>query len=204
MFGFFRDYFYKKALLKSGYEHLLEPYDGDEAVVFDTETTGLDRKRDDIISIAAVKVKGDKILTSEALELYLKPTCDISAESIKIHRIRPCDLDSAIDPVIAMKKFLDFIENRPLVGYYLEFDIAMVNRLIKPIIGTNLPNKQIEVSGLYFDKKINLIPQGNIDLRFDTILRDLNIPNMGQHNALNDAIMTAMVYLKLKNKNFKL
>ncbi|MFZ5374359.1 MAG: 3'-5' exonuclease, partial [Campylobacterota bacterium] len=41
--------------------------------------------------------------------------------------------------------------------------------------------------------------QGNIDLRFDTILRDLNIPKMGQHNALNDAIMTAMVYIKLQH-----
>ena len=62
----------------------------------------------------------------------------------------------------------------------------------------SLPSKQIEVSGLYFDKKIALIPQGNIDLRFDTILQSLNLPNMGQHNAVNDAIMTAMIFLKLK------
>jgi DNA polymerase-3 subunit epsilon len=77
--------------------------------------------------------------------------------------------------------------------------MAMINRLVKPWLGCELPHKQIEVSGLYFDKKIALIPQGNIDLRFDTILRDLNVPRMGQHNALNDAIMTAMVYIKLKN-----
>ncbi|MBU1642323.1 3'-5' exonuclease, partial [bacterium] len=60
-------------------------------------------------------------------------------------------------------------------------------------------NKKIEISGLYFNKKIELIPQGNIDLRFDTILRDLKVPNMGQHNAVNDAIMTAMIYIKLLN-----
>lgn len=77
--------------------------------------------------------------------------------------------------------------------------MAMMNRLIKPWLGCEFPNKQIEISGLYFDKKIELIPQGNVDLRFDTILRDLKIPRMGQHNALNDAIMTAMVYIKLKN-----
>ena len=120
-------------------------------------------------------------------------------ESIKIHHIRPCDLQQALEPLEGVKKFLEFIGNRPLVGYYLEFDMAMINRLIKPWLGVALPNKQIEVSGLYFDKKIALIPQGNVDLRFDTILRNLNIPKMGQHNALNDAIMTAMVYLKLKH-----
>jgi DNA polymerase-3 subunit epsilon len=77
--------------------------------------------------------------------------------------------------------------------------MAMMNRLVKPWLGVTLPNQQIEISGLYFDKKITLIPQGNVDLRFDTILRDLKVPKMGQHNALNDAIMTAMVYIKLQH-----
>jgi DNA polymerase-3 subunit epsilon len=189
----------RKGLLDTQYEWLFDVYDGDEVVVFDTETTGLNTKKDAVLSIGAVKIKGDKILTSQSFEVFLKPTKEISVESIKIHHIRPCDLEHAIEPVEGVKKFLDFIGNRPLVGYYLEFDMAMMNRLIKPWLGVTLPNKQIEISGLYFDKKIALIPQGNIDLRFDTILKDLRIPRMGQHNALNDAIMTAMVYIKLKH-----
>ena len=122
----------------------------------------------------------------------------ISDKSITIHNIRPCDLQDAQQPQEAIKSFLRFIGSRALIGYYLEFDVAMINRYIQPWLGITLPNKQIEVSALYFDKKINLIPQGNIDLRFDTIIRNLNVPNMGQHNAVNDAIMTAMIYLKLK------
>lgn len=189
----------RRGLNDENYGWMFDPYVGDEVVVFDTETTGLNTKKDAVLSIGAVKVKGDRILTSESFEIFLKPSNEISVESIKIHHIRPCDLENALVPLEGAKKFLDFIGNRPLVGYYLEFDMAMMNRLIKPWLGITLPNKQIEVSGLYFDKKIELIPQGNIDLRFDTILRDLNIPRMGQHNALNDAIMTAMVYIKLKN-----
>ncbi len=189
----------RKGLLDAHYEWLFDPYDGDEVVAFDTETTGLNTKKDAVLSIGAVKIKGDRILTSQSFEVFLKPSKEISVESIKIHHIRPCDLEQALEPLEGVKKFLEFIGNRPLVGYYLEFDMAMMNRLIKPWLGVTLPNKQIEVSGLYFDKKIALIPQGNIDLRFDTILRDLNIPRMGQHNALNDAIMTAMVYIKLQH-----
>lgn len=188
-----------RGLKDENYAWLFEPYFGDEVVVFDTETTGLNTKKDAVLSIGAVKIKGDRILTSQSFEVFLKPTKEISVESIKIHHIRPCDLEHAIEPLEGVKKFLDFIGNRPLVGYYLEFDMAMMNRLIKPWIGITLPNKQIEVSGLYFDKKIALIPQGNIDLRFDKILRDLNIPRMGQHNALSDAIMTAMIYIKLQH-----
>jgi len=193
----------RKGLIDAKYEWLFDLYDGDEVVVFDTETTGLNTRKDAVLSIGAVKIKGDKILTSQSFEVFLKPTKEISVESIKIHHIRPCDLEQALEPLEGVKKFLDFIGNRPLVGYYLEFDMAMMNRLIKPWIGVTLPNRQIEVSGLYFDKKIALIPQGNIDLRFDAILHDLKIPKMGQHNALNDAIMTAMVYIKLQH-TFKL
>lgn len=189
----------RRGLNDESYAWMFEPYSGDEVVVFDTETTGLDTKKDTVLSIGAVKVKGDHILTSESFEIFLKPTQAISVESIKIHHIRPCDLEQAHEPLEGVKKFLDFIGNRPLVGYYLEFDMAMMNRFIKPWLGCKLPHKQIEISGLYFDKKIALIPQGNIDLRFDTILRDLNVPRMGQHNALNDAIMTAMVYIKLQH-----
>lgn len=189
----------KSRLKDESYGYLFDPYEGDEAIVFDTETTGLDTKKDEILSIGAVKVKGDKILTSQSFEIFLKPSGRISPESIKVHHIRPCDLEHAVEPMEGIKSFLEFIGNRPLIGYYLEFDMAMVNRQIKPWLGVSLPNRQTEVSGLYFDKKIALIPQGNIDLRFDTILRDLKIPRMGQHNALNDAIMTAMVYIKLQH-----
>ena len=199
MFGSLTRAWNRRGLNDENYAWMFEPYSGDEVVVFDTETTGLNTKKDAVLSIGAVKVKGDRILTSESFEIFLKPSREISTESIKIHHIRPCDLENGLEPQEGAKKFLDFIGNRPLVGYYLEFDMAMMNRLIKPWLGCELPHKQIEISGLYFDKKIALIPQGNIDLRFDTILRDLNIPRMGQHNALNDAIMTAMVYVKLQH-----
>jgi len=180
------------------YAFLFDTYEGDEMVVFDTETTGLDPKKDEILSIGAVILKNNVILTSKTFEIFLMPTQTISEKSITIHNIRPCDLQDAQQPQKAIESFLRFIGSRALIGYYLEFDIAMINKYIKPWIGITLPNRQIEVSSLYFDKKINLIPQGNIDLRFDTILRNLNVPNMGQHNAVNDAIMTAMIYLKLK------
>jgi DNA polymerase-3 subunit epsilon len=199
MFESFLRSWNRKGLIDANYEWLFDIYNGDEVVVFDTETTGLNTRKDAVLSIGAVKIKGDKILTSQSFEVFLKPTKEISTESIKIHHIRPCDLDQALEPLEGVKRFLEFIENRPLVGYYLEFDVAMMNRLIKPWLGVTLPNKQIEVSGLYFDKKNALITQGNIDLRFDTILKDLKIPRMGQHNALNDAIMTAMIYIKLQH-----
>jgi DNA polymerase-3 subunit epsilon len=187
-----------KRLKDKRFSFLFDKPNEDEYVVYDTETTGLNPKKDEILSIGAVKIKNNKILTSKTFEIYLKPSGDIDKKSITIHHIRPCDLQNASEAREAIEKFLHFIGPRPLVGYYLEFDIAMIEKYVKPWLGIKLPNRQIEVSGLYFDKKTALIAQGHIDLRFDIIMQDLHIPNMGQHNAVNDAIMTAMIFLKLK------
>lgn len=197
MFKSIQNYLNKKNLNNKQYEYFFELYNGDEYVCFDCETTGLNPKVDDIISIGAVIIKDNKILLSKKFERFVKPKTLLQAESIKVHQIRECDLEDAKDIDEVIIEFLDFIGNRPLVGYYLEFDIAMVNKYIKPKIGIDLPHKQIEVSALYYDKVVNKIPQGNIDLRFDSIMNKLNLPILSKHDAINDAIMSAMMYIKL-------
>ena len=188
-----------KNLNDEQYRFLFEEAPLDEVVVFDTETTGLNPKKDEILSIGAVIVKENKILTSQKFELFVKPSKDIKEESIKIHQICNIDLENGCEPKEAMEQFLHFIGSRPLVGYYIDFDVKMVNKYIKPLIGITLPNPKIEVSGIYHDKKIKLIPEGTIDLRFDVMMKDLGLPIFGKHDALNDAVMTAMMYVKLQN-----
>ena len=204
MFSFISDFKAKRnrsRLKDEKFDYLFEEDKSGEYIVFDTETTGLNPKKDDILSIGAVKIKNNKILTSKTFEVFVKNTQEISTKSIEIHHIRPVDLENAKDVSTAIEEFLEFIGSRPLIGYYLEFDVAMINKYIKPMLGITLPNKMIEVSEIYFDKTIELIPQGNIDLSFDTILSKCGVPDMGAHNAVNDAIMTAMIYLKLKTQN---
>jgi len=189
----------RKNLTDERFSFLFDEEHEDEIVVFDCETTGLKPKIDNIISIGAVKIKGNKILTNEAIHIFVKQEEQISHESITIHQIRHCDLDGAIDSKEAIEKFLYYIGSRKLVGYYLEFDVAMINKYTKPMYGITLPNKKEEVSAIYYDKKVCTIPQGHIDLRFDTILKELDLPKLQSHDALNDAVMTAMMYLKLQN-----
>jgi DNA polymerase-3 subunit epsilon len=199
MFKTIQNYFNKKMLKDENYAYLFESSDEQEFVCFDCETTGLSSKTDEIISIGAVIIKENKILASKKFERFIKPKTKLHEDSIKIHQIRECDLEDAKDIGEVITEFLEFIGNRTLVGYYLEFDVAMVNKYIKPKIGCNLPNKQIEVSAVYYDKVVGTIPQGNIDLRFDTIMKKLNLPILAKHDAINDAIMTSMIFLKLQN-----
>ncbi|AXH08965.1 DNA polymerase III subunit epsilon [Malaciobacter halophilus] len=200
MYNLIKNYLNKRNLKDKRYLYLFDKPIEDEYVCFDCETTGLNPKVDDIISIGAVIIKDNMIVASKKFVKYVKPKTKLQEDAIKVHYIRECDLEDAEDINSVIEEFLQFIGNRKLVGYYLEFDIAMINKYIKHTLGIKLPNKALEVSAIYYDWKIETIPQGHIDLRFDTLIKELNIPSLGKHDAYNDAIMTAMMFLKLKNQ----
>lgn len=175
-----------------------------EWVSLDCETTGLNTRTDEIISIGAVRVVGNRIMTSERLELLVRPERGVSAESVRIHRLRERDVAQGLPVEEAMKRLMHFIGSRPLVGYYLEFDLAMLHRAIWPMLGQGLPQPKIEVSALYYDYKFKQLPayqqQGNvnIDLRFATLMKDLDLPTREAHDAVNDAVMAALAFIKLR------
>lgn len=174
-----------------------------EWVALDCETTGLNVKTDDIIAIGAVRIQGNRIVTSERLELLVRPEKRLSADSVRVHRLREQDLAQGMAAEEAMMKLMHFIGSRPLVGYYLEFDVAMINRVLFPMLGMGLPQPKIEVSSLYYDYKFQQLPHHardsrSIDLRFDSLMKDLELPVWPAHDALNDAVMAALAFLKLR------
>lgn len=192
-----RRYWYQHRLRDPAYAFLFGEEHPDERVVIDCETTGLDPATDELLSVAALPVRGDRILTSRALRLTVRPEGRISEEAIHIHQLRHRDVAEGLSPREAMDRLLHFVGTRPLVGYYLEFDVAMIEKYVRPWLGIRLPNRRLEVSAIYHDKRIGLIPQKPVDLRLNTILDELRIPRLGEHDAYNDALMTAMAYVKL-------
>ena len=78
----------------------------------------------------------------------------------------------------------------------------MLNRHVRPKLGIPLPNRQIEVSALYYDAKARRAPpDSHIDLRFATIREDLGLPEIVEHDAFNDALLAAMMYLRLRGSD---
>ncbi len=143
----------KKNLKDPKYLYLFEKPPMDEYICLDCETTGLNPKKDEILSIGAVIVKKNKILMRKTLNIFLKPSKHVTEESIKIHHIRPVDLENAVEPEIAIKELLDFMGNRPIIGYYIKFDVAIISKYTKKYIGIALPNHQVEVSSMYYKTK---------------------------------------------------
>ncbi|WP_294533652.1 3'-5' exonuclease [uncultured Rhodoblastus sp.] len=188
----------KATLADKRYSFLFEPGPPDEVVSIDCETTGLDRNRDEIISISAIKIRGDRILASQAFNTVVRPRCAIGPEAIKIHGLREADVANAGPIAEVLPELLRFIGGRPLMGYYIDFDIAMLDNHVAEFIGVQLPNPRIEVSRIYYERKYGDAPPGTqIDLTFAKILKDMKLPLFNQHDAFADALMTAMIYVSL-------
>ncbi|WP_409523807.1 3'-5' exonuclease [Nitrincola sp. MINF-07-Sa-05] len=178
---------------------LFEPYKGDEVISLDCETTSLDVGQAEILSIGAVRIKGRKVMTSDLLDIHLQPPASLTGESIKIHKIRATDLADGISVEEALEQLLAFIGNRPILGYYVNYDIRVIDKFMRPLYGFGLPNKAIELSHVYHDIIKWKSVGGDIDLRFDTISKKLDVPIIQRHTALGDAITVALMYVRLKH-----
>ena len=186
------------------FRFMWDPPPPGEWVALDCETTGLKVHRDEIIAIGAVRIVGDRILTSERLELLVRPERRrVTADSARVHGLRERDVAQGMDPDAAMMALMRFIGSRPLVGYYLEFDVAMVDRAIFPLLGLGLPQPRIEVSSLFYDWQRRQLPPyqepAQIDLRFATMMRVLDLPMESAHDALSDAVMAGLAFIKLRH-----
>lgn len=179
------------------WQHLAEPYDGDEIVVLDCETSCFDKKKGELLSVAAVRVSGEKIHLSSALELIINSDAETDPDSVRIHYLRREDRMNGVALAHAIEKLLDFIGNRPICGFYIEYDEAILNRYIRQLYNFRLPNQFIEVSEIYVKQQKRRHPDIALDLTFEGLAKDLQVPVIERHTAMGDVISTALMYIKL-------
>lgn len=193
-----------RQLHDSKFAFLLDPPPHDEWIAIDCETTGLNVRTDEIVSIGAVRIAGSRIMTSERLELLVRPKNGVSEQGVRLNQLRESDLAQGLSLEAAITQLLYFIGSRPLVGYYLKFDVSMLNRTVQPMLGWPLPQEQIDVSAMYYEHKFSqLAPyqqndSADIDLHFPTMMRDLDLPVFESDNAIDEAVMAAMAFVKLR------
>lgn len=164
-------------------------------VVFDTETTGLDLKRDEAISIGAVKIENLKIDLSKNFYALLKPTKEYE-DSIKVHGITPEKLTKARERREVCVDFLEYAKGCVLAGYFVNIDIAMLKKLVKDECNASLRAYALDL--------LDMVEQKSKVPSLEELLKESKLPISTQHNALEDAYMTALVLLKLiKERNYK-
>ncbi len=97
-----------------------------DAVVFDTETTGLDTRNDRIIEIAGIGLSSGRIVPGEAFDVLVNPQMAIPESSTRIHGITDSDVAGSPDFRQAIGSFASWTGSRIMLGYSLFFDLAIL------------------------------------------------------------------------------
>jgi DNA polymerase-3 subunit epsilon len=178
---------------------LFQRYQGAELVSLDIETTSLDVAKANVLSIGAVVIRGTRVLTSEKLSLTIAPPVELPRESVKVHKLRRIDLDTGIPLAQALEQLLLFVGNRPIVGYNIAYDVAVLDRHMRPSLGFGLPNATLDVMQMYRKKAtMSGASEFQLDLSFAAIASALSVPILGRHTVLGDATTTALIYVRMK------
>jgi DNA polymerase-3 subunit epsilon len=168
-------------------------------VVLDTELTGLDEKKDSIISVGAVRMHGGKIDLGDTFYRLVSPKTELSTQSVVIHEIMPSDVveKPAIEAVL--REFLNFCGNDVLVGHFISIDLGFINREMKRIYGEGIRNPALDTFSIHEwlrkrKKSRDCFATPLAGYRLYDIVKCFGIPVNGAHNALMDAFTTAQLF----------
>ncbi|MGB0499513.1 MAG: PolC-type DNA polymerase III, partial [Rubricella sp.] len=164
------------------------------AVVFDTETTGLEPSAGDrLVQIAGQRVVHGRLREGDVFDTLVDPGRPIPAASTAIHHITNEMVVDAPDEGNAVRAFHAFAEGAVLVAHNAAFDLAFLSkvegqsgvRFDQPVLDTVL------LSAIAFPHES--------DHTLDGLAARLGvtIPEPLRHTALGDSVATADVFLRL-------
>jgi DNA polymerase-3 subunit epsilon len=176
---------------------LFATYRGQEWVAIDCEATGLDPRRDALLSLAAVPVAGTTIRLRDRLCLKIGYQGADLQRAIRHHRLRAADLADGLPLQAALCQLMDMLGNRPLVGYCIGFDRILLGRALRQTLGFGLPQRCIDVRSEFARWWRRRHPAQTPDLRLEAMATTLRVPLFQRHDALGDALTAAAIRLAL-------
>lgn len=161
----------------------------------DLETTGLDFKTDEIISIGAVQVQSARVITEANYYREVHPKQGPSSTSIRIHGIRAVDLADAAPIEAVLPEFANLLRGRIVVAHAAWVENAFLKE--------RLENLDLEFSKRLIDTaalaRTCEVVEDDMDHEpsLELLARTLKLPVYSPHHALGDALTTAVIFLAL-------
>ncbi len=169
-------------------------------VVFDMEMSGLNHKKDFIVSIGAIKMKGSAIHPGNYFERLVIPQGEMSRSNVVVHGITPDDLKAGEDVKKVISDFLTFIHDSVLVGHFVHFDLRFINSTLRKHFGGKLRNPAIDTHDLHEWLHNNssefkgYYSGGTAKKDLFSVAERYGIEVDTAHDALNDAFIAAQLF----------
>ncbi len=171
-------------------------------VVLDSELTGLDEKKDSIVSIGAVRMRGGRIELGDSFYRLINPETSLTAASVVIHEIMPSEVSEKPSIETVLAEFLKYCGDAVLVGFCISIDMDFLSRETRRLFGSCISNPAIDIRPLYEWARQKEEQRGSSaalprQYRLYDVARHFDIQVSSAHNAMVDAYLTAQIFQRL-------
>jgi DNA polymerase-3 subunit epsilon len=163
-----------------------------EFVAIDTETTGLDPRRDAVVALAAVPFVAGQPDLEDAYTAVVNPGRPIPAVAQAIHGIGDAEVREAPPVAAVLPEFLAACDGRPLVAHTAAFDLALLNRAARAAGLSPIRGPVLDIGILAHA----LLPSW-WDLSLEGLSRLMEIEPIDRHTAQGDALTAGCIFVRL-------
>lgn len=167
----------------------------DKYIVISIESTGLNPKKDVIVSVGAIVIIDNSILVGDCFEVVI-PQYQYLHDNGITNDFLIESKQKKLTENEAIQEFIAFIKNATLVGHRINFDIEMLNIALEKMNCGRLKNEALDVEIMY--KK--LIDNNENQFTIDELLKIHKITKSDRYSAAEEAFSIGMLFLKLKSK----
>lgn len=150
-----------------------------------------------MISFASVPIDGGRIVVGDARAGIVRPERMPEARTIRIHGLRPVDLERAPELAQALDPILAALTDRVLVAHVAWVERGFLEAMLRPL-GLRPPDPIVDTAALAARALGSAAAEGPPSLA--GLARSLGLPVHSPHTAAGDALTTAQVFLALATR----
>ena len=161
-------------------------------IAIDVETTGLDPRRDEVISFAGIPIESARIIIPEAVHGLVRPRVASTGASSEIHGLRDYDLAAEATAPEALGPLAAVLHGRIPVVH-----AQWVERTFLRKAGCPLPRRVVDTALLW---RLLSIERGESDpgtCSLSAIAAALGLPAHRPHTAEGDTLTAAQAFLAM-------
>jgi DNA polymerase-3 subunit epsilon len=164
--------------------------------VVDLETTGLDPDQDEIVSFACVPIDSGRITVGAVSTFTIRPNRMPTAETIRIHGLRPKDLAEAQELPDVLDSIFVALTGRVLVAHAAWVERGFLSEAMEEA-GVRLRRPIVDTAALFRRAQGRLPMEDETVVGLSDAARELGLPVHRPHHADGDALTTAQLFLAL-------
>lgn len=178
------------------YATLDSPWHEVEFLAIDLETTGLDPRTDEILSVGFVPIRAGAVRLGEARHLLVRPTRAIPEQTAVIHGLTDDRMTTAPPLKEVLPAVLAALTGRVPVAHYAPIERRFLSAACKSLYGQPLTMPYVDTLTLEqrtLERRQASVTKGM--LRLHAARERYGLPRYKAHNAMMDAIAAGELFL---------